>query len=70
MDPSFEQALIEVWRQTLVENAKVVGLGAERDPVRLTPKGHLRQVDFVLGGNEDSGLCRNMINDRIRPCPR
>jgi hypothetical protein len=25
MKPSFEQALIEVWRQVLVENADVVG---------------------------------------------
>ena len=27
MKLSFEQALIEVWRQTLVENAKTVSLG-------------------------------------------
>jgi hypothetical protein len=38
MNPSFEQTLVEVWRQALVENAKVVELGAERYPVRLTPK--------------------------------
>jgi hypothetical protein len=30
MKPSFEQALIEVWRQSLAENAKVVALGTER----------------------------------------
>jgi hypothetical protein len=35
---SLEQALIEVWRQTLVENAKTVELGSERFPVRRTPK--------------------------------
>jgi hypothetical protein len=30
MDSSFEQALTNVWRQTLVENADVVELGTER----------------------------------------
>jgi len=24
MNPSFEQALVEVWRQALIENAKVI----------------------------------------------
>ena len=38
MAPSFEQTLIEVWRQALVENANVVVLGKERYPVRRTPK--------------------------------
>jgi hypothetical protein len=42
MNPSFEQTLVEVWRQVLVENADVVELGTERFPVRLTPKRHLR----------------------------
>ena len=51
MNPSFEQAPIEVWRQALVENAKVVVLGTERFPVRQTPKSGLRQVDFVFDGN-------------------
>jgi hypothetical protein len=44
----FDQALTQVWRQALVENAKVVELGTERYPVRSTPKRGLRQVDFVL----------------------
>jgi len=39
---SFEQAVIDVWRQALVENAEVVVLGTERYPVRLTPKRRLR----------------------------
>ena len=42
---SFEQALIEVWRQVLVENAKDIVLETERYAVRLTPKRRLRQVD-------------------------
>jgi hypothetical protein len=52
MKSSLEETLIEVWRQTLVEKAKVVGLGKERLPVRWTPKRGLRRVDFAFGGNE------------------
>ena len=59
MDASFEQALIEVWRQALVENAKVVELGSERFPVRSTPKRRLRPVDFIFEGNEIRGLEQN-----------
>jgi hypothetical protein len=49
----------EVWRQALVENAKVVALGTERYSVRRTPKRGLRQVDFVFDGNEIRGLEQN-----------
>ena len=59
MNLSLEQALIKVWRQALVENAKVVELGTERYPVRSTPKRRLRQVDFVFDGNEIRGLEQN-----------
>jgi len=52
-------ALSHVWRQILVENAKVVELGKERYPVRRTPKRALRQVDFVFDGNEIRGLEQN-----------
>jgi hypothetical protein len=55
----FEQALIKVWRQALVEDAKVIVLGTERYPVRRTPKRGLRQVDFVFDGNEVRGLEQN-----------
>ena len=56
---SFEETLIEVWRQSLVENAKTVELGSERYPVRSTPKRGLRQVDFNFEGNEIRGLEQN-----------
>ena len=56
MDFSFEQVLIEVWRQVLVENADAVELGTERYSVRLTPKRRLRQVDFVVEDKEMCGL--------------
>jgi hypothetical protein len=59
MNPSFEQTLIEVWRQALVENAKVVVLGKELYPVRRTPKRGLQQVDFAFDGNEIRGLEQN-----------
>jgi hypothetical protein len=59
MELSYEQVLIEVWRQTLFENAKTVELGSERYPVRRTPKRGLREVDFIFNGNEIRGLEQN-----------
>lgn len=59
MKLSFEQVLLEVWRQALVENAKMVELGTERFAVRQTPKRGLRQVDFVFDGREIRGLEQN-----------
>src|SRR6516162_6374169 len=59
MKSSFEETLIEVWRKALVDNAKAVELGAERYPVRRTPKHGLRQVDFMFDGNEIRGLEQN-----------
>jgi hypothetical protein len=59
MNPSFEQTLVDVWRQALVENADVVKLGGKRYPVRITPRKGLRQVDFVFDGNEIRGLEQN-----------
>jgi len=56
---SFEQALIDVWRQTLVQNVKTVILGETLFPVRRTPKRRLRQVDFAFEGNEIRGLEQN-----------
>jgi hypothetical protein len=59
MQPSFEKALIEVWRQALVENAKSVRLGTESYTVRRTPKSGLRQVDFKIDDEELRGLEQN-----------
>ena len=59
MAVSFEEALIDVWRQVLVDDAKIVELGTERYPVRQTPKSRLRQVDFVFEGNKIRGLEQN-----------
>ena len=59
MKLSLEEALIEVWRQSLVENAKAVKVGRESYPVRRTPKRGLRQADFVFDGEEIRGLEQN-----------
>ena len=59
MKLSFEQTLVEVWRQAVVENATAVELDGSRYPVRRTPKRGLRQVDFVFEGNEIRGLEQN-----------
>jgi hypothetical protein len=54
MNPS-----VEVWRQVLIENAKVVELDGKQFPVRITPRKSLRQVDFMFDGNEIRGLEQN-----------
>jgi len=59
MKLSFEQVLVEVWRQDLVENAEAVAVGKDLYAIRLTPRRGLRQVDFVFDGNEIRGLEQN-----------
>jgi hypothetical protein len=56
---SFEQVLIAVWWQVLIENSNIVELGAEHYPVRQTPKSRLRQVDFVFEGSNIRELEQN-----------
>jgi hypothetical protein len=56
---TLEEALVSVWRQTLVENQNAVDLGGRRFPVRHTPRRGLRQVEFVFEGNELRGLEQN-----------
>ncbi|HUN61267.1 MAG TPA: hypothetical protein VMU53_04740 [Candidatus Sulfotelmatobacter sp.] len=54
-----EQALLEVWTQALVHDAKEIHLGNETFPVRRTPKQRLRQVDFHFDGQDLRGLEQN-----------
>lgn len=54
-----EQALVEVWRQVLVENASVVKLNGREYLVRTTSKRKLREVDFEVGRHELRGLEQN-----------
>jgi hypothetical protein len=55
----FKDALLKVWRQSLVENATFVELDGNRYAVRRTPKRGLRQVDFVFESKEIRGLEQN-----------
>jgi hypothetical protein len=54
-----EEALVEVWRQALVENAKVVELAGQRFPVRRTKQRRLVQVDFEFQGEPIRGIEQN-----------
>ncbi len=54
-----EEALVEVWRQTLKENANLVELEGQRYPVRRTPRRRLRQVDFEFAGESLRGIEQN-----------
>jgi hypothetical protein len=47
---TFEDTLLPVWRQSLVENAKVVTLGNESFPVLKTSKMRLKQITFQFQG--------------------
>jgi hypothetical protein len=56
---SFEDALIDVWRQVLGENADVVKLGAENYPVTTSKTRRLRQVAFVFDAKTIMGIEQN-----------
>jgi hypothetical protein len=56
---SFEETLIEVWRQALVDGGKAVVLGTERYPIVRTSKRKLREVDFTFDGKQIRGLEQN-----------
>jgi hypothetical protein len=56
---SFEETLIDIWRQALVEDASAVKIGQASYPIRRTPKRGLPQVDFTLDGQEIRGLAQN-----------
>jgi hypothetical protein len=57
--PEFEEILVDVWRQTLVDGAKYVLLGTGKYPVRETSRQRLKQVDFQFEGHEVRGLEQN-----------
>ena len=56
---SLEDALLDVWRQSLVENKKTVTLEGDSFPVRSTAKRKLKQVDFQFDGKDLRGLEQN-----------
>src|SRR5260370_41089537 len=56
---TLEEAMVEVWRQALVEGAGNVELEGQKFPVRETPRKGLREVDFVFEGQPLRGLGQN-----------
>jgi len=58
-DLRIDEELLSVWRQALLEQAKVVHLGGESYSVRRTAKHKLAQVDFTWEGQPLRGLEQN-----------
>ena len=63
MASELEQALLSVWKQALVEDARTVTLADKRYPVKRTSKSRLRQVDFEYEGEKLRGLEQNPNTD-------
>ncbi len=59
MVPNLEETLISVWRQVLVDEAKVVKIDDRSYPVRRTSRSKLRQVDFRFEDKTLRGLEQN-----------
>lgn len=59
MAASLEETLISVWKQALVEDAKLVTVEDRNFPVRRTRRSRLREVDFQFEGQELRGLEQN-----------
>lgn len=56
---TFEDALISVWQQALLDEARRVELNGESFPVRKTRNRSLRQVDFEFDGRKLRGIEQN-----------
>ncbi len=56
---SLEEALIAVWRQVMVDDAKAVTLNDETYPVRRTSRSKLREVDVTVEGKPMRGVEQN-----------
>jgi hypothetical protein len=54
-----DEALLSVWRQSLVERKKRVQLNDDSYPVQRTAKSKLAQVDFDVAGQRIRGLEQN-----------
>ena len=59
MATSLEETLISVWRQGMLEDARVVNLEDKKFPVRRTSRSRLREVDFQFEGHEKRGPEQN-----------
>lgn len=56
---SLDEAMLSVWRQSLVEKAKEVSVDGKLYPVRHTAKRRLAQIDFAFEGASYRGLEQN-----------
>ena len=59
MPDSLEEVLVSVWRQALVDVEKNVKIADDTYPVRATPRGKLKQIDFRFEGRDMRGLEQN-----------
>jgi hypothetical protein len=59
MTANFEETLISVWRQALVEDRRTVTLEGVQYPVRRTSRSKLREVDFRFEEQTLRGLEQN-----------
>jgi hypothetical protein len=62
LDPNsseFEDCLLSVWRQALLDSQERVTVGSDTYPVRRTAKHKLAQVDFEFAGTPVRGLEQN-----------
>jgi hypothetical protein len=55
----WDDALLSVWRQALVDGATRVRVGGDSYPVRRTARSKLAQVDFEVQGEQIRGLEQN-----------
>jgi hypothetical protein len=59
MPANLEDMLISVWRQALVDSAKVVNVCGQSFPVQRTSRSGLREVNFECEGQRLRGLEQN-----------
>jgi len=56
---TLDEALISVWRQAMLEDAKVVEIEGQKYPVTKSSRRRLREVSFFFDGRELKGLEQN-----------
>jgi len=56
---AFDEVLIEVWRQALVDCSTTVKMAGQSFAVRKTPSKRLAEVDFDFDGQSYRGLQQN-----------
>jgi hypothetical protein len=59
MSEKFDDALVEVWKQSLVEDKSAVTLHGRNFAVTATVKKRLKQVEFEIEGRRIRGIEQN-----------